>query len=618
MWLARCDPSDHYVVGMGAGSRGVRRGRAAALAGVMALIVASAGLIAIEPWAGAVASCNASCFVAPGGSDSNSGLLDSPLLTIQAGIDATSSGGVVHVAAGTYDESLLIDHPLTLLGANAGVAGTGVRGPESLVEQVAGERGVVFNVSAPGLVTIDGFQAQNNDALTSGRLLNTSTLGNQLVFANNVVDQSTYTGEFLTVGSATATLTNNLFTNDQQTEQFDGLIAVWGNGGAESAINFSGNTFSHLAGPKGVPVIKLFNAKGSISGNTFTDVQQSAITFMSGADGPLTVNNNVFDQIESSTPVTTGPRGAGVHLVNSANIVGPVSVTGNTFTRSLQPILVDGGETQPTDLTNGLFTVTRNAFLANLPGAAAVGVADATVGDLNATCNWWGQATGPTAQQFRGGVIKTPYLKSADLTAACPPVPPPNKTQPGAPTHVSGVPGSGSVKVSWIAPANTGSLPIARYQVMPYKGRVAQTTAATFTTSPVTHVTVYHLTKKTSYSFRVVAIDTGDFVGATSAPSGLVTVGAPGRPGKAKAVRGAAPGRLKVTFTAPINNGAKITVFTAICTSANGGAPAQGSATKNPIAVKGATVGKTYTCVVLAKNSRGVGPRSLPSANVVA
>jgi hypothetical protein len=603
---------------MGATGNGFRRGRAAAWAGAAAFLVASAGVIAIPPRAGAATSCGGSCFVAPGGSDSNSGLADSPLLTIQAGIDATSAGGVVHVAAGTYDESLLIDHPLTLQGANAGVSGTGERGPESLVELGAGEHGDVFNLTAPGLVTIDGFRAQDSDALTQGRLLNTSTLGNQLVFANNVVDESTYVGELLTVGSATATFSNNLFTNDAQTEQFDGLIAVWGNGGAQTNINFSGNTFSHLTGPKGVPVLELINAKGTISGNTFTDVQQSAITFFFGKDGPLTVGNNLFDQIESSPAVTTGPRGAGVHLVNSATIVGAVSVTGNTFTRSLQPILVDGEETQPTDLTNGLFTVTRNAFVANLAGHAAVGVDDATVGDLNATCNWWGQATGPTIQQFRGGVIKTPYLKSADLTAACPSVPPPNKTQPGAPTHVSGVPGSGSVKVSWIAPVNSGSLPIERYQVMPYKGRVAQTGAATFTTSPVTHVTVYHLTKKTSYSFKVVAIDTGGFLGALSAPSGLITVGAPGRPGKVKAVRGAVPGRLKVTFSAPINNGAKVTSFTAICTSTNGGMTAQAAATKNPIAIKGATVGKTYTCVVLAKNSRGVGPRSLPSANVVA
>ncbi|MFZ2500688.1 MAG: Ig-like domain-containing protein [Minisyncoccia bacterium] len=42
-----------------------------------------------------------------------------PLTTIQAGIDATLSGGTTHVAAGTYSECLIIGKGVTVTGANA-------------------------------------------------------------------------------------------------------------------------------------------------------------------------------------------------------------------------------------------------------------------------------------------------------------------------------------------------------------------------------------------------------------------------------------------------------------------------------------------------------------------
>ena len=82
--------------------------------------------------------------------------------------------------------------------------------------------------------------------------------------------------------------------------------------------------------------------------------------------------------------------------------------------------------------------------------------------------------------------------------------------------------------------------------------------------------------------------------------------------------RKAPAGKIKVTFVHPINNGAKITGYTAICKSSNGGALVTASRSVSPIGVPGATVGKKYTCQVLAKNSRGAGPRSVASNAVTA
>ena len=78
------------------------------------------------------------------------------------------------------------------------------------------------------------------------------------------------------------------------------------------------------------------------------------------------------------------------------------------------------------------------------------------------------------------------------------------------------------------------------------------------------------------------------------------------------------PGALRVTFTAPTDNGAPITGYTATCSSATGGATTAKAAKAGPIVVTGLTAGKTYACTATARNSRGSGPASTPSAAVAA
>ncbi|KPL15577.1 MAG: hypothetical protein AMJ93_16480, partial [Anaerolineae bacterium SM23_84] len=73
--------------------------------------------------------------------------------TIQDGVDEVLSGGTVHVAAGTYLESVTIDKPLSLLGAGSDV--TVVDG----VSDTPGSRG--FYVNRADNVTISGFKIRN-------------------------------------------------------------------------------------------------------------------------------------------------------------------------------------------------------------------------------------------------------------------------------------------------------------------------------------------------------------------------------------------------------------------------------------------------------------------------
>jgi PKD repeat protein len=140
--------------------------------------------------------------------------------------------------------------------------------------------------------------------------------------------------------------------------------------------------------------------------------------------------------------------------------------------------------------------------------------------------------------------------------------------------------------------------------------KIAVRTGATAVAIAVTGVT----TGKT-YTCSVVATNSrgNSPAGTTTA----VTVGAPAAPAKPTVVK-TASGSLKVTFPAPATNGAAITGYTSTCTSTNSGVTKTNTGTASPLTVTGLTAGKTYTCTVVATNSRGTGPPSPASVAVTA
>ncbi len=169
-------------------------------------------------------------------------------------------------------------------------------------------------------------------------------------------------------------------------------------------------------------------------------------------------------------------------------------------------------------------------------------------------------------------------------------------TVPAAPTRIVATPGNTSAVVKWTAPANQGGTAITGYAVVSSPGSKTCRTKGTKTSC-----IIYRLTNGVRYSVKVRARNRVG-LGAVSA-SVKVTPGVPSAPTSVRAV--AQNGQATVTWTAPPNNGSKITKYAVL-------SPEFKTCTQSitSCTVKGLTNGTHYRFEVTATNARGTGPAS--------
>lgn len=252
---------------------------------------------------------------------------------IQEGVNRVTTGGIVNVQAGTFVENVTVNKAATLLGANAGTAGSAVRVSETIVRG-NGNQTAVFTVSASN-VTIDGFTADGDDpglvggALASGDDSNTlygvKTSGtiSSLIVQNNIITRAAIgvrgdgasTGSIITrnwfdrIGNYdfgyAVTLRTNYYadvTNNLMTKVWSGLHT---------------NNFSTAGGP---PTWAFSgNEVHSYAGGLLYWLQYQAAT-------PLTVNNN---QISAETGAVA--NNFGILIVSIQDTLNP-TFTNNTIT----------------------------------------------------------------------------------------------------------------------------------------------------------------------------------------------------------------------------------------------------------------------------------------------
>ena len=307
--------------------------------------------------------------------------------TIQEAIDAASDDDTIIVAAGLYEESIIIDKSLTLKGAQAGVDARTRSGAETIIEP-DGEIGISILTAAGGVVVIDGLTVQNAvhgiatpepglmmDSITvrNVRVLNSSEFGISLTFTTGA------TVEYCYVEGAIQAI------NAGAIAPFPPTVATFRN---NEVVNAEFGITGYLK-------------DSVIEGNLVRDFATGG-TGISGQFLKTEIKNNT---------VTGYVEGAGMSFEwhYSRAISENVTVEGNTFTGN--SIGIYAFDTQ-TELTG--FTVNFN----NIAGNSWRGLWNDGGETLNATKNWWGDVSGPSrAGPGDGDDVSTKVLYSPWLGA---------------------------------------------------------------------------------------------------------------------------------------------------------------------------------------------------------
>ncbi|MFN7147970.1 MAG: PKD domain-containing protein [Microthrixaceae bacterium] len=385
-------------------------------------------------------------YVAVGGADAGDcSTSAAPCATITYAVGQAVAGNTIYVGAGEYPEIVAPTKALTFKGANAGIAvgvEAGVRGPESTVRAFRN----AANPASANSLTIDGFEIDP----TSDPALLTNATAMVNVF-----------------GGPTVSIVNNVFTGAAAfvptcgftcTDMADSAIQVRG-----GVIDISDNAFVNWRRP-----VNLTQSDASlpitgsrIKDNVFTGITSRAISVGQNT-GQNTMQGVLIDgnEIDATGRDLVASTPAGIVITNDSNLVIDNTFTGlstgvfvnickkfntdgntitsNTFAGNnggvnLTTILdtsqcnssategtggwvVGGGRANDTLINDNSFVGQLNYAIRFNPNFGAYTV-PVTADPIDATCNWFGSATGPTDPGVAGERILQGPIENAQIVA---------------------------------------------------------------------------------------------------------------------------------------------------------------------------------------------------------
>ncbi|MBN68554.1 MAG: hypothetical protein CME32_04645, partial [Gimesia sp.] len=363
---------------------------------------------------------------------------------IQDAIDLAASGATINVAAGTYAEDVIVDRSVILQGANAGIAGNGVRGAESLIDpsspfgievraddvtidgfEITGLNRDGINVrptnSGPGVSTRGNIVIQNNyihETFVPGSQVNGIVFGekvgggpdstdiatiNFVTISDNLIDVTddntargiVMTGQFASIHYENFDITGNVIQAKNNGLFFAENPAIY----TAAGIEILDNTFES-PGSTGINAGNL-DSTSKVNGNTFINNASGAALNFAEPGGE--VLNNIF---ENNTNVGLFFFDDTYFPQSSEN----PTVTGNTFTNNSRQV---GGSAPAVDLdaiqnnnsldgnvkvssNNNLYGHIQDAIDAAMPGDVVTVVLNVTYTenvDVNQAVTLMGEAT---------------------------------------------------------------------------------------------------------------------------------------------------------------------------------------------------------------------------------
>ena len=341
--------------------------------------------------------------------------------SIQDGIDAVGEGGIVHVADGIYNEQLTINKPLTLMaGSNP-------------VLDFSGYSGYGIHITADG-VTIDGFEIIGIP-ITGPDDWQSNVNPTILVEANYTTVQNCVFNNASGAPAKEAMLTvngthNNSFLNNVVNNYIYGITARsdgWGGGAGPgygaTNLTVSGNTFNVAYiddgsnritgeavqiwyGDNIVVTDNVINGPGKFvdKADTYTYLNSIGIAdFMSGfgAAGTITYSNNQITNCYVGIATFAGNGIISNNLIDD-NYIG---IQVGQVDEVLISTPAQGVQILNNDITNNIRGIWVQNFVPdgicahnnNIVGNTEYGIINEDQDNdvFDATCNWWGDATGP-------------------------------------------------------------------------------------------------------------------------------------------------------------------------------------------------------------------------------
>ncbi len=374
-----------------------------------------------------VANAVAGRYVATTGSDTTDcSASETPCLTINYAVGQASANDTVYVAAGQYPEIVNPNKSLTFKGANYGVA-AGVsaqpRGPESVVQ---GFRGGGTAVATNSFV-LDGFRV---DPTSDPTLVSQSAVGLINLF-----------------GGPTVSIVNNVFSgSDALVPDCSYLCTTMADYAVQlrsGNIDISENAFVNWRRPVNVAQSDVAHpiTSASIANNVFDGITSRAMSIAQNTgQSPMPGVTVTGNSVEAGA-ITSESTPAGITVSNASN-----QITGNTFKGFSSAVYVQlckkfstndnvissnsflnnkgginivttgdtsqcmsgvaegsggwvpgGGQAAGLKANNNSFTGQLNYAIRFNPDYGAY-TPVVTSGDLDATCNWYGSAGGPSPQ----------------------------------------------------------------------------------------------------------------------------------------------------------------------------------------------------------------------------
>lgn len=353
---------------------------------------------------------------------------DATYATIQAAVDAANPGALITVDPGKYAEQVTVNKSVTLEGAQAGITGGAASRYQALNSEslVTGTTGAVFNITASN-VTIDGFTIGRVGISFTEPPEGPLNIGPGIAIAGGVsgthiqdnIIRDNGGGIALANGSGgQAVIQGNLIEDNGTGDSSSGPTLGTGiysdqniSSGSLQNVLIQNNQFA-FNGPAEIELNSTDSAHGAsgiiIANNTFHPISGGEDIYLASTNSALISGNTIVLAVPPPPPYQPRPApppgtptqpAIGLYGGdNDISILNNDVVEGSVGYFTTLAVLVRNSDRTP----NTNIVLNDNRFSPLFTYGLYLD-SNGYSGELNATGNYWGAATGPTTSANPGG-----------------------------------------------------------------------------------------------------------------------------------------------------------------------------------------------------------------------